>query len=95
MRVLLGEAVGYAYTEDLVARAMRRAAETAAKIAARGDKAPPVDIVHYDTAHYYAPSASTIDVRRRTRSTCCGAPTPPRATSTRPSPASTSPSSMR
>src|SRR5919106_1577322 len=33
VRVLLGEAVGYAYTEDLSRDAMTRAAETAAKIA--------------------------------------------------------------
>jgi TldD protein len=62
VRVLLGEAVGYAYTEDLSREAMLRTAETAAKIAARGAKAPAVDIVHYDTAHFYAPSASTIEV---------------------------------
>ena len=37
VRVLLGEAVGYAYTEDLSRGAMMRAAETAAKIASRGD----------------------------------------------------------
>ncbi len=60
VRVLLGEAVGYAYTEDLSRDAMVRAAETAAKIAARGGQAPPVDIVSYETAHYYSPSASTI-----------------------------------
>ncbi|HLF79574.1 MAG TPA: metallopeptidase TldD-related protein [Dehalococcoidia bacterium] len=62
VRVLLGEAVGYAYTEDLSRDAMTRAAETAAKIAARGDKAPPVDIVSYETAHYYAPGANTLTV---------------------------------
>ena len=50
VRVLLGEAVGYAYTEDLSREAMLRAADTAAKIASRGAKATPVDIVHYDTA---------------------------------------------
>ena len=62
VRVLLGEAVGYAYTEDLDLDAMRRAAETAAKIAARGDRAPPVDIVHYETPQYYTPAGSTADV---------------------------------
>jgi TldD protein len=62
VRVLLGEAVGYAYTEDLSREAMTRTAETAAKIAARGAKAAPVDIVHYDTAHHYSPGASTIEV---------------------------------
>jgi TldD protein len=62
VRVLLGEAVGYAYTEDLSRDAMLRAAETAAKIAAAAGKAPPVDVVHYDTAHYYSPGASTLAV---------------------------------
>jgi TldD protein len=62
VRVLLGEAVGYAYTEDLSRDAMTRAAETAAKIASRGGKAPPIDVVHYDTAHYYSPAASTLEV---------------------------------
>src|SRR5688572_5361628 len=62
VRVLLGEAVGYAYTEDLSRDAMLRAAETAAKIAARGGEAPPVDVVHYETAQHYSPSASTIEL---------------------------------
>jgi TldD protein len=62
VRVLLGEAVGYAYSEDLSTDAMRRAADAAARIASRGDKAPPVDIVHYETPQYYAPAGSTVDV---------------------------------
>src|SRR3954452_23141902 len=62
VRVLLGEAVGYAYTEDLSAAAMRRAAETAGKIAARGEKLHAEEAVHYDTAHHYGPEASSIDV---------------------------------
>src|SRR3712207_1407053 len=35
VRVIAGEAVGYAYTEDLSREAMRRAAKTAAQISAR------------------------------------------------------------
>jgi TldD protein len=62
VRVLMGEAVGYAYTEDLSRDAMTRAAETAAKIASRGDKAPPIDVVHYDTAHFYSAASNTLDV---------------------------------
>ena len=62
VRVLLGEAIGYAYTEDLSRDAMLRAADTAAKIASRGDKVTPVDVVHYDTAHYYSPTANTLEV---------------------------------
>lgn len=65
VRVLLGDAVGYAYTEDLGLDAMRRAADTAARIASHGGKVPPVDIVHYETAHLYAPEASTVDVAPR------------------------------
>lgn len=61
VRVLLGEAVGYAYTEDLSLEAMRRAADTAAHIASGGGNKPPVDIVHYETAHLYVPDASTVD----------------------------------
>jgi TldD protein len=62
VRVLLGEAVGYAYTEDLSRDAMRRAAETAAKIASRGERLKPADSVHYETASHYSPSASTVGV---------------------------------
>jgi TldD protein len=62
VRVLLGESVGYAYTEDLSRSAMMRAAETAAKIASRGDRVKPVDVVHYEAASHYSPSANTIDV---------------------------------
>jgi TldD protein len=62
VRVLLGEAVGYAYTEDLSRDAMVRAAQTAAKIASAGGKAPSIDITHYETANHYSPAASTLDV---------------------------------
>ena len=62
VRVLLGEAVGYAYTEDLSRDAMMRAAATAAQIAARGDTVAPVNVVHYETAQHYSPAASTLDV---------------------------------
>ena len=62
VRVLLGEAVGYAYTEDLSTDAMRRAAETAARIASRGDKVHPTEAVHYETPQYYAPEGSTVSV---------------------------------
>lgn len=62
IRVLLGEAVGYAYTEDLSRPAMMRAAETAAKIASRGQKATPVDVVHYESDSHYSSEASTVGV---------------------------------
>ena len=62
VRVVQGDAIGYAYTEDLSRDAMRRAADTAARIASRGDQAPPVDVMHYESANYYQPSGSTLDV---------------------------------
>jgi len=62
VRVLQGDAIGYAYTEDLGRDAMRRAADTAARIASRGDRAEPVDVVHYESAHYYSPEAGTLAV---------------------------------
>ncbi len=62
VRVLRDEAVGYAFTEDLSRDAMTRAAETAAQIAARGDRVAPIDVVHYETANHYSPAASMLDV---------------------------------
>ena len=62
VRVLLGEAVGYAYTEDLSRDAMLRAADTAAKIASQGGKAPPIDVIHFETANHYSQAASTLEV---------------------------------
>ncbi len=56
VRVLRGEATGYAYTEDLTDEAMQHAARTAAQIAAAGGKLGPQAIVwprlpsHYDVA---------------------------------------------
>src|SRR5262245_55598064 len=61
IRVLQGDAIGYAYTEDLSVDAMRRAADTAARIASRGTPAPPVDVMHYESASHYAPTAGTVD----------------------------------
>ncbi len=63
IRVVQGDAIGYAYSEDLTRDAMRRAADTAARIASRGDETAPVDVVHYESASYYEPSASTVGVR--------------------------------
>jgi len=62
IRVLQGDAIGYAYSEDLGRDAMRRAADTAARIASRGDKAEPVDVMHYESASYYTPEAGTLSV---------------------------------
>ncbi|HEY8173337.1 MAG TPA: DNA gyrase modulator, partial [Dehalococcoidia bacterium] len=62
IRVLQGDAIGYAYSEDLNRDSMRRAADTAARIASRNDKAEPVDVMHFESADYYQPGASTVDV---------------------------------
>jgi TldD protein len=62
VRVIQGDAIGYAYSEDLSREAMRRAADTAARIANRGDKPTPVDVVHYESANHFQPQASTVSV---------------------------------
>ncbi len=62
IRVIQGDAIGYAYTEDLGRESMRRAADTAARIANRGDKTAPIDVMHYESASYFEPSASTVSV---------------------------------
>ncbi len=43
IRVVKGDAIGYAYTESLELDAMRRAAETAGRIGASGERPAPVD----------------------------------------------------
>ncbi len=43
IRVVKGDAIGYAYTESLDMAAMRRAAETAARIGTSGERPVPVD----------------------------------------------------
>ena len=62
IRVVQGDAIGYAYSEDLGLDSMRRAADTAARIASRGDKAEPIDVMHFESADYYQPGASTVGV---------------------------------
>ncbi len=62
VRVIQGDAIGYAYTEDLSRDAMRRAADTAARIASRNERVAPVDVLHFESANYYEPAASTLDV---------------------------------
>jgi TldD protein len=63
IRVVEGDAIGYAYTEDLSLDAMRRAAATAAQIAHGTSETDPVDVTaqSYDADRYAisAPSTST------------------------------------
>src|SRR5438105_10923793 len=44
VRVVRGDATGYAYTEDLSPESMRQAAQTAARIASRGERVGPVSV---------------------------------------------------
>lgn len=54
IRVVKGDAIGYAYTESLDLAAMRRAAETASRIGREDDRPVPVDATPYlSQAAYY------------------------------------------
>jgi len=61
VRVLSGDATGYAYVEDLEFESMRRAAETAARIARAGGARQPERIVVRDLPSRYALLEPTID----------------------------------
>jgi TldD protein len=73
VRVIAGEAFGYAYTEDLSREAMRRAADTAAQISARARPLAPVDVTVQPAPQYYpvlgqpgeAPAADKLAIIRR------------------------------
>jgi TldD protein len=62
VRVLSGDATGYAYVEDLSWEAMRRAAETAARIANSGKSIPPHAVEPLAIADRYALAEPSIDV---------------------------------
>ncbi len=61
IRVVKGDAIGYAYTEDLSLDAMRRAAETAAQVSAGEGSTTPVDVTaaDYDADRYVVPVPTT------------------------------------
>ena len=61
VRVIAGEAVGYAYTEDLSREAMRRAAETAAQISSRPRSVGLIDINAERTPQFYPVVAESIE----------------------------------
>ena len=74
VRVVEGDAIGYAYTEDLSPDAMRRAALTAAQIAHGSSESEPVDVTaeSYPADRYAIDSPSTsapltekVDLLRR------------------------------
>jgi len=61
VRVLAGDATGYAYVEDLEFESMRRAAETAARIAHAGGGRQPERITPRDLPSRYALTSPTFD----------------------------------
>ena len=61
VRVIAGEAVGYAYTEDLSREAMRRAADTAARIATRNRAVAPVDMTTERPPQFYPVVAPAVE----------------------------------
>ncbi len=62
VRVQRGDATGYAHVEDLTWEAMKRAAETAARIATGGKGAPPVALDPIVLPKRYELDKPTIDV---------------------------------
>jgi len=62
IRVLQGDATGYAYTEDLTWEAMKRAAETAAQIAAGGGGSTKIQLVPRIIPRRYELPAVSLDV---------------------------------
>jgi TldD protein len=62
VRVMKGDATGYAYVEDLDWDAMERAARTAAQIAAGGKAVPPVGLARRPLPSRYEVEQTTLDV---------------------------------
>ncbi len=61
VRVVKGDATGYAFTESLEPDSMRAAAKTAGQIAASGAKGTPAPIAPTLVPRRYAPDASTLE----------------------------------
>jgi TldD protein len=62
VRVQKGDATGYAYVEDLEFDAMKRAAETAARIADGGTSIPPVRLERRELPERYLLEGTSMDV---------------------------------
>src|SRR6187549_2053973 len=62
VRVLMGDATGYAYVEDLTWEAMRRASETAAQIASGGKSTAPVAVEASVLPERYTLASPSVDV---------------------------------
>ena len=62
IRVVKGDAIGYAYTESLDLEAMRRAAETASRIGTDDERPTPIDATPYlSTGSFYSTSDPLTD----------------------------------
>ena len=61
VRVLKGDATGYAYCEELTWEAMAEAARTAAQIAAAGKSPAPVEVRHIQVANFYPVALPSIE----------------------------------
>ena len=72
VRVLRGDATGYAYTEELDEQRMAEAARTAAQIAASGAAPGPIAVRPVPLADRYRVAEPSLDVRASTSSRCCG-----------------------
>jgi TldD protein len=62
VRVMKGDATGYAYVEDLAMEAMLRAAQTAANIAAAGQRQGPSEFVSPTVGQRYKVAELSLDV---------------------------------
>ena len=62
VRVIRGEATGYAYCEQFDLAAMQHAARTAAQIAAAGASAPPEEVTALPIPDFYAVAVPTLAV---------------------------------
>jgi TldD protein len=67
VRVQRGDATGYAHVEDLTWESMKRAAETAARIATTGASPPPVALEPIVLPHRYDIEIPTIEVDGRSK----------------------------
>jgi TldD protein len=62
VRVIRGDSIGYAYTEDFDFEAMKKAAETAAHISTAGQQNMPVEVKLRQTPSYYPVLSPSTDV---------------------------------
>lgn len=67
VRVMKGDATGYAYVEELSDEAMRRAAKTAAQIADAGGSAPPISMSSPEIPSRYRVPDLSLDVDGETK----------------------------